>query len=91
MTDKSKKEIGMGRRRVPIQSCTGYPKKSEEERKAENTRARFSDNPFRTGRETPEQLEWIRKRDEATRIFHETGDTTMAEEIGLFPKKSNKR
>ena len=62
------------------------PEKPPEEVRAENTKARFSDNPFRTGKETPEHLEWRRKRDEATRIFHETGDTTMAEEIGLFPK-----
>ena len=59
----------------------------EEELRKENIRQRFSDNPFRTGEESPEQLEWLRKRDEATRIFHETGDERPAMEIGLFPKK----
>ena len=46
--------------------------------------SRFTDNPFRDPDATPEQLEWIRKRNEATRIFRETGDRTMAVEIGLF-------
>ena len=30
-------------------------------------------------------LEWYRKRDEALRIYRETGDDSMAVEIGLFP------
>ena len=47
--------------------------------------SRWTDNPFRDPNITPEQLEWIKKRNEATRIFHETGDDTMAIEIGLFP------
>ena len=34
---------------------------------------------------TPKQREWIDKRDEAIRIFHRTGDKTMAQKIGLFP------
>ena len=46
--------------------------------------SRFTDNPFRDPDATPGQLEWIRKRNEATRIFRETGDRTMAVEIGLF-------
>ena len=46
--------------------------------------SRFTDNPFRDPDATPEQLEWIRKRNEATRIFRETGDRTMAVEIGVF-------
>ena len=50
-----------------------------------DSKSRFYDDlPFRPP-ENDEQREWMRKRDEATRIFHETGDTTMAEEIGLFP------
>ena len=35
---------------------------------------------------TPEQKKWLDKRDEAIRIYQETGDETMAQEIGLFPK-----
>ncbi len=34
---------------------------------------------------TPEQLAWLEKRNEAVRIYRETGDDTMAIEIGLFP------
>ena len=34
-----------------------------------------------------QQREWIEKRNEATRIFHETRDATLAEDIGLFPPK----
>ena len=47
--------------------------------------SRWTDNPFRDPKATPEQLEWIEKRNKATRIFQETGDDTMAIEIGLFP------
>ncbi len=46
--------------------------------------SRWTDNPFRDPNITPEQLEWIEKRNEATRIFQKTGDDTMAIEIGLF-------
>ena len=48
---------------------------------------RWTDNPFDPPRAhmTPEQREWIDKRDEAIRIFHRTGDKTMAQKIGLFP------
>ena len=51
------------------------------------TNSRFSDNPFWPPRAhmSDEQREWIDKRDEAIRIFHATGDKTMAQEIGLFP------
>ena len=48
--------------------------------------SRWTDNPFRQPDITPEQLDWIKQRNEAMRIYDETGDTTMAEEIGLFPK-----
>ena len=34
-----------------------------------------------------EFLEWLEKRNAATQVFHETGDTTMAEDIGLFPSQ----
>ena len=56
----------------------------------ENARSRWTDNPFRQPGLTPEQLEWLDKRDEATRIFQETGDDTMAIEIGLFPPRDEK-
>ena len=49
------------------------------------TPSRWTDNPFRDPNATPEQIERLEKRNDATRIFHETGDTTMAEDIGLFP------
>ena len=49
--------------------------------------SRWTDNPFRQPGLTPKQLEWLKQRNEAMRIFDETGDTTMAEEIGLFPKQ----
>ena len=50
------------------------------------TQSRWTDNPFRDPNLTPEQLEWLKKRDEAMRIYRETGDETMAQEIGLFLK-----
>ena len=53
------------------------------------SQSRWTDNPFRDPNATPEQLEWIKKRNEATRIFRETGDDTMAIEIGLFPPHDN--
>ena len=52
--------------------------------------SRWTDNPFRQPGLTPGQLEWLDKRDEATRIFQETGDDTMAIEIGLFPPRDEK-
>ena len=53
------------------------------------SQSRWTDNPFRRPDITPEELEWIKKRNEATRIFRETGDDTMAIEIGLFPPHDN--
>ena len=47
--------------------------------------SRWTDNPFREPNLPPERLKWLEMRNEATRIFHETGDDTMAIEIGLFP------
>ena len=47
--------------------------------------SRFSDNPFRDPNLTPEQVERIEKRNEALRIYRETGDTGPAIEAGLFP------
>ena len=51
--------------------------------------SRWTDNPFRRPDITPEELAWIEKRNEATRIFQETGDDTMAIEIGLFPPRKD--
>ena len=53
------------------------------------THSRWTDNPFRRPDLTPEQLEWIEKRNKATRIFQETGDDTMAIEVGLFAPQEN--
>ncbi len=49
--------------------------------------SRWTDNPFTPPDASPELLDWYRKRDEAIRIWRETGDDTMAIEIGLFPSK----
>lgn len=46
---------------------------------------RWTDNPFAPMNPTPEQQAWFDKRDEALRRFHETGDDSLAIEIGLFP------
>lgn len=47
--------------------------------------ARFSDNPFQPVNPSPEQLDWYAKRDEALRLYRESGDASLAIEIGLFP------
>ena len=49
--------------------------------------SRWTDNPFRQPSLSQEQLDWLNKRNEATRIFQETGDDTMAIEIGFFPPR----
>ena len=51
------------------------------------SKRRFWDNPFQPANPSPELLEWYAKRDEAIRIWRETGDDTMAIEIGLFPSR----
>ena len=48
---------------------------------------RFSDSLFRDPNLTPEQVARIEKRNEALRIYRETGDTGPAIEAGLFPSK----
>ena len=53
----------------------------------ERDTSRWTDNPFTPPDASPELLEWYDKRDEAIRIWRETGDDTMAIEIGLFPSK----
>ena len=47
--------------------------------------SRWTDSPFQPTNASPELLEWYEKRDEAIQIWRETGDETMAIEIGLFP------
>lgn len=56
-----------------------------EQREERSDLSRFYDNPFQPPNASPELLEWYRKRDEAIRIWRETGDDSMAIEIGLFP------
>ena len=53
-----------------------------------NAHSRWTDDPFWQPK-TPEEKEWIRKRDEAIRRFRETGDDSMAIEIGLFPPRKS--
>ena len=50
---------------------------------------RFSDNPFRDPNLTPEQVARIEARNEALRIYRETGDEGPAIEAGLFPAKDH--
>ncbi len=52
--------------------------------------SRFSDNPYQPANPTPEQLECYAKRDEALRIHRESGDDTLAIEIGLCPSPEGK-
>lgn len=47
--------------------------------------SRWTDNPFQPPNASPELLEWYEKRDRAIQIWRETGDDSMAIEIGLFP------
>ena len=51
--------------------------------------SRWTDDPFWQPT-TPEEKEWIRKRDEAIKRFRETGDDSMAIEIGLFPPRKSR-
>ena len=53
--------------------------------KSDARSSRWTDNPFAPMNPTPEQQAWFDKRDEAIRHFHETGDDSLAIEIGLFP------
>ena len=53
--------------------------------------SRWTDNPFRDPNATPEQLEWLKKRDKAINVYQATGDSVMAEDIGLFPKQPRRR
>ena len=53
--------------------------------------SRWTDNPFTPPNASPELLEWYDKRDKAIRIWRETGDDTMAIEIGLFPSREEEK
>ena len=57
----------------------------EDRNEEQGDMSRFYDNPFQPPNASPELLEWYRKRDEAIKIWRETGDDSMAIEIGLFP------
>ena len=61
---------------------------SEAERGLDAT-SRWTDNPFRPSNLSPEQEERLDKRDEAIRIFQETGDSSLGEELGIFPKSDS--
>lgn len=52
-------------------------------------KSRFSDDSPFLPPQNKQEREWMCKRDEATRIWRETGDDSMAIEIGLFPKKGD--
>ena len=53
--------------------------------------SRWFDNPFQPPNASPELLEWYAKRDEAIRVWRETGDDTMAIKIGLFPSREEEK
>ena len=46
--------------------------------------SRFTDYPFRRPGLTSKEVEWLEKRNHAIRVFRETGDSSLAEGIGLF-------
>ena len=46
--------------------------------------SRFTDNPFRQPGLPDESLAWLEQRNLAIKLYRETGDTALAEEIGLF-------
>ena len=50
---------------------------------------RFTDYPFRKANLTPSQLDWRAKRDRAIKLYRESGDSSLAEEIGLFWNKDD--
>ncbi len=52
---------------------------------------RFTDYPFRRPGFTNKQMEYMQQRNRAVRIFRETGDTDLAEEIGLFWNKDDEK
>ena len=52
---------------------------------------RFTDYPFRRPGLTNKQVERIEQRNQAIKVFRETGDTTLAEGIGLFWSKDDEK
>lgn len=53
--------------------------------------SRWTDNPFRDPNLTPEQVERIEARHKALRIYRETGNSSLLEEIGFWPSKADKK
>ena len=51
--------------------------------------SRFTDYPFRLPGLTNKQVEWLDQRNCAIKIFRDTGDSSLAEDIGLFWNKSD--
>ena len=51
--------------------------------------SRFNDSPFRLPGLTNKQVEWLEQRNRAIKIYRETGDSSLAEEIGLFWNKDD--
>ena len=47
---------------------------------------RWTDDPFAQP-SSPEEKEWIEKRNHALDVYRKTGDPRPAVEIGLFPKR----
>ena len=43
----------------------------------------YAPNPISITHITPEQREWVEKRNKAVGIFNITGDRTMADELGI--------
>ena len=43
----------------------------------------YAPNPISITHITPEQKEWVEKRNKAVGIFNTTGDRTMADELGI--------
>ena len=53
--------------------------------------SRFTDYPFRLPGLTNKQLEWLEQRNRAIRLFRDTGDSSLAEDIGLFWNKDDEK
>ncbi len=53
--------------------------------------SRFTDYPFRKANLTPSQLDWRAKRDRAIKLYRKSGDSSLAEEIGLFWNRADEK
>ena len=51
--------------------------------------SRFTDYPFRESGLTKSQLDWLERRNRAIRLYLDAGDSSLAEEIGLFWNKAD--